>query len=184
MRPAAPRPHRTHLNYRVWLDTPVGLTPPRATPAGPERAIVFPGNGGLGGPEARADGAQPGRLALVTIRNQGTAPVPCADLTALLGLAFPGRQVLAARVSDAPAGKEHRRPASRPAASVATAAAAPCLPGSGGQGQAHLAGDFQLRPKDACTIVVILSGTPAAGPRRVRQDGMLADGKVTVRSCR
>jgi len=125
---------------------------------------VFPAGPG-GEHEARADGTQPGRLALLTIRNQGPAPVPGADLTALLGLAFPDCQVLAAWLSGAPAArKDHGRPASPE--------------------RARPAGDFQLRPKDACTVTVILSGPPPAPSRRERRDGTLADGKVTARSRR
>ena len=63
------------------------------------------------------------------------------------------------------------------------AAAADAQPGSGDQGHAHPVGGFRPCPKNACTVV-ILSGTPGAGPRRARRDGTLADGKVTARSCR
>lgn len=189
MRPVTSLPHRTHLEYQVWLDTPVGLTPPKATPAGPERLRVSPRTrpGHIPAPRRRhaAGTASPGQHPQPRPRP-GTrrGPHGPADLTALLTFAFPGCQVLAAWLSDARASRnEHSRPAPRQAARIPLAAAAP-KPGSGGQGRARHDGDFELRPKDACTVTVILSGPPAASPRRIRRDGTLADGKVTASSCR
>ncbi len=184
MRAAAPLLHRKRLEFQVWLDMPVGLTPPRVTPAGPERAIVFTRDPGQGRPEPRADGTQPGWLVLLGIRNHGLAPIRSADFSVPLAFTFPGRQVLGAWVCTAPAAEKERRPASRPAVRVPAEGGAAPHPGSGDPGLVRLAGDFLLRPKDACTIAVILSGTPVAGSRPVRRDGTLAGGRITSRSCR
>jgi hypothetical protein len=181
MRAAASLLHRKRLDFQVWLDMPAGITPPRAAPAGPERAVVFTRDPGQGGPEPRADGTQPGWLVLLGIRNHGPDPVHSADFSVPLAFTFPGRQVLAAWACAAPAAEEERRPASRPAVRVPAEGGA--TPGSGNPGLVLLAGDFLLRPKDACTIAVILSGTPVAGSLPVRRDGTLASGRITSRPC-
>jgi len=179
MRAAASLLHHRRLESQVWLDMPVGLTPSRVTPAGPERAIVFTRDPGRGRPEARAEGTQPGWLVLLGIRNHGPAPVRSADFSVPLAFTFPGRQVLAAWACTAPAAEREHGPASRSAVRVPEGGAAP---GRGNPGLVLLSGDFLLRPKDACTIAVILSGTPVAGSRPVRRDGTLARGRITSRS--
>ena len=179
MRAAASLLHCKRLDFQVWLDMPVRLTPPRATPAGPERAMVFTRDPGQGLPEPRADGTQPGWLVLLGIRNHGLAPVRSADFSVPLAFTFPGRQVLAAWLCDAPVAGKDPRPASRPAVRVPAEDGA--TPGSGNPGRLLLAGDFLLRPKDACTIAVILSGTPVPDSRPVHRDGTLASGRITSR---
>lgn len=171
------------LELQVCLDIPVGLTPPKATPAGPERAIVFAGNAGQGEPESLADGTQPGWLVLLSIRNQGLAPVRSEDFTDPLTFTFPGCQALAAWLCDAPRAEKERRPAARPTC-VPIVGGAAQHPGCGDPGRVHLVGDFLLRPNDAYTIAVILSGTPTVGARPVRQDGTLATGRVVSSPCR
>jgi hypothetical protein len=143
----------------------------------PERAIVLDPDRGR--PEPRADGTQPGWLVLLGIRNHGLAPVRSADFSVPLAFAFPGRQVLAAWLCDAP---QRRRTTARPAVRVPAERGA--APGSGNPGLVLLAGDFLLRPKDACTIAVILSGTPVPGSRPVHRDGTLASGRITSRPYR
>ena len=177
MRPAASHQHRKRLDYHVWLDLPVGLTSPRATPDGPERAIVFTGHPGPSEPEHPASATQPGWLALIRIRNQGPAPVSGPDLTALLAYTFPGREVLAAWVPAEPAAGNERRAASRQTARAPHTGDAAPDPADDGPGRVGYGPT--LRPKDTRTIAVILSGTPAAG-----LDGTLARGRLTSRSRR
>ena len=142
----------------------------------------LPRDPGQGRPEACADGTQPGWLVLLGIRNHGLAPVRSADFTVPLAFTFPGRQVLAAWACSAPAADKERGPASRPTVRVPAEGGAASPPGSGNPGLVLLAEDFLLRPKDACTIAVVLSGTPVAGSRPVRRDGTLARGRITSRS--
>jgi hypothetical protein len=183
MRPATALPPRQKLELQVWLDIPVGLTPLDATPDGPERAIVFTRDPGPDSSQPQTDGTQPGSLVLVRVRNQGPASVSSTDLTALLAFAFPGRQVLAAWPSAAPAAEKGRRTDSPSAAHAPLASGAASHRDGSEPDQVRLDGDFPLRAKDACTVAVILSGTPAAD-RPAHPDGMLAAARVISRSFR
>ncbi len=183
MRPAAALLPRKRLEFLVFLDMPVGLTPPEAGPAGPERAIVFTRAPDQGGQEPRADGTQPGWLVLLGIRNQGPAPIRGTDFGLPPAITFPGRQVLAAWLSAAPAAGRERRHGPWPTTRGPDGVAAAPYPGSGDPDQVRLTGNFLLRPQDAYTITVILSGTPMAGSRPVHPDGALASGRSISRPC-
>ena len=102
MRAAASLLHCKRLDFQVWLDMPGGADPAQGNPGRTRARHGLHPRPGSGRPEPRADGTQPGWLVLLGIRNHGLAPVRSADFSVPLAFTFPGRQVLAAWLCDAP----------------------------------------------------------------------------------
>lgn len=168
-------PARKRLKWRAWLDLPVGLSP-QETASGPALDIHL----GLRNPGPYPNGAQPSWLVLIGISNPGWTPVRSTDFTAPLAFAFPGRQVIATRISVGPAARKAPLPPGTPAIHLPGQAPGPC-PGDPGHARVQLAGDFAIRPQTAYTLTILLSGTPAAGSLPILQDGALAGGNITAR---
>lgn len=173
---------RKRIAWAVHLDMPVGLAGEHARDANAGTAdhIVIGDNGArLAG--LRAGATDQGWLVLVAVMNSRSRERARSDFRAPLTFAFPGREVYAAQIGQAPARTGCRRSAARLPA-LAALPSASGWPGTGiSPGPAvQLGGDMLLNRKDALMLMLILRGTPAAVSPRVSQEGALARGKIVA----
>jgi hypothetical protein len=154
---------RKRLAWETCFDMPVGLATPYA--AGTSMAVQIL----LGEP-----GTEQGWLVFLCITNPGHTRVRGTDFSAPLSFSFPGQRVHAARILPEPAGPTAQRTALKPTIRLS--------PGSTQEpdyaARMHLTGDYVLRPGDSYTIMLVLSGTPAARGPRMQPEGALAAGKI------
>jgi hypothetical protein len=164
---------RKRLAWETRLDMPVGVTTPQAAGTGTPARLLL-GEPGLRYHVPHADSTEQGWLVLLGITNPGCSCIRSRDLGVPLTFAFPGRQIHAARILPEAATLTTRRAARAPTIRLLPEN---CLE-PGHAARMYLTGEYELRPNDSYTIMLVLSGTPAAHPHRIRQEGSLASGKI------
>ena len=169
---------RKRVTWSACLDMAVGFTPdqPSGTGTGPTGAIEFADHG-LSGIGPHPTSTCQGWLVILAITNPGLAPVRSEDFSTPLTFTFPGRQVHAAQVHPGP--QTRARPG-RPVPAAQAATSGPGQPGDGDKAAIQLQGGFRLNRNQELTLLAVLSGAPSPDSPRIRQEGSLAGGKITV----
>jgi hypothetical protein len=171
---------RKRLAWETCFDMPVGLTAPHGADTGRPFELLL-GEPGLRYPDPWADSTEQGWIVLLGITNPGCAPVRGRDFRIPLTFTFPGRRIHATRIVREPSGRAGRPAAGAPAIRLSARDSAEPSSGAIRPTRMHFTGDYVLCPNDSYTVMLLLSGTPAA-PADIHQEGTLARGKIISRA--